>query len=112
MKYLLLVVVSLVSLFPLNAIAGNKQSANVNLSDPIVVAGTQLKPGDYTVRWSGAGSDVQVQFMQGKKELVSAPAKLVNKHHNTSPMILTDSANGAVTLKELGLSDISLEFSK
>jgi hypothetical protein len=113
LKYLLLVVASLLSFFPMNAMAAQKQSAKINFSDVIVVAGTQLKPGDYTIRWDGASSDVQVQFLRDSKEIVSAPAKLVNQHHDVSPVIATDStSDGVKTLKEVRLSKISLQFSK
>jgi hypothetical protein len=65
----------LLCVLPLSAVAGTKHSATINISDPVVVNGTHRKPGDYTVRWNGTGSDVRVQFVQGKKEVVSVPAK-------------------------------------
>ncbi|HMK28107.1 MAG TPA: hypothetical protein VK473_00380 [Terriglobales bacterium] len=72
---LLTLVIALASV----AMAGSKNSASVSISQPVKVGDTQLQPGDYKVVWDGTGSDVQVSFMQGKKTVATAPAKLVEQ---------------------------------
>lgn len=57
----------------------SKDSEHITLSDSVMVAGTQLKAGDYRVTWEGTGPVVQVTFKQGDKVLVTAPARLVTE---------------------------------
>ena len=58
-----------------DAFAANKGTLHV--SSPEIVAGEQLAPGDYTVRWDGTGPSAQFRVMQGAKVVVSAPARIV-----------------------------------
>jgi hypothetical protein len=58
-----------------SAFASNKGSLQVR--ETVEVNGQQLPAGDYQVRWDGTGSDVEVSFMQGKKEVAKTSAKLV-----------------------------------
>jgi len=110
---LLLTVASLLCFLPMSAMAGTKDSTTINLTDPIVMSGTQLRPGDYTVRWIGTGSDVQVKFLQDNKEVVTVSAKVVNQHNDRVPVLVTGTTNsGSTTIKEIGLSKITLQFSE
>lgn len=111
MKYGLLTVASLLCLFPMVATAGTKQSAKINFSDPVVISGTQIAPGDYTIRWDGTGPDVKVEILAGDKEIVSAPAKLINQR-NDNPQVVTKSDNGSATLEAIGLPKVTLQFSE
>lgn len=111
MKRLFLAIAFLLCVLPLSAAAGTKQSASINLSDPVVVSGTHLEPGQYTVRWNGSGSDVQVQFLQGKKELVAVPATLISQHNEVSPAItMCSTRDGSKTISEIDLSKVTLQF--
>jgi hypothetical protein len=51
--------------------------ASLQLTNPVTVNGTTLKPGDYKVEWEGQGSTVELSIMQGKKVLAKAPAHVV-----------------------------------
>jgi hypothetical protein len=111
MKRLLMILAFVLCALPLIAVAGTKQSASISLSDPVVISGTHLKPGEYKVRWNGTGSDVQVQFLQGKKELVSVPAKLISQHNAESPAItMRPAEDGSKTISQIDLSKVTLEF--
>ncbi len=113
MKRFLLTFALVLCVLPLSALARTKQSASINLTDPVVISGTDLRPGEYTVRWNGTGSQVQVEFLQGKKELVSLPAKLINQHNNMSPAITVRSMTGGTeTISEIDLSKVTLQFSQ
>jgi len=68
-------VLGLAVLLATGAFASNKGSLNVQ--EAVQVSGQQLPAGDYQVRWEGSGSDVQVTFLQGKKEVAKASAKIV-----------------------------------
>ena len=69
------VVLGLAVLLASSAFASNKGSLQVQ--EPLEVNGQQLAPGDYQLRWDGTGSNVEVSFMQGKKEVAKASAKVI-----------------------------------
>lgn len=75
-----------------------KDSEHITLSDPVMVAGTQLKAGYYHVIWEGMGPVVQVTFKQGDKVLVTTPARLVNE---STPY------DGAIQMKD-GATDVKI----
>ncbi len=57
------------------AFAANK--ATLQLSNPTMVNGTTLKPGDYKIQWEGAGPNVELNILQGKKVVATVPAHVV-----------------------------------
>ncbi len=69
-------IMGLALLLASSAFAANK--ASLSLMSPATVNGTQLKPGDYSLQWDGAGPNVDVSIMQGKKVLAKVPAKVVD----------------------------------
>jgi hypothetical protein len=69
------VVLGLAVLLASSAFASNKGSLQVR--EPFEVNGQQLAAGEYQLRWDGTGSNVEVSFMQGKKEVAKASAKVV-----------------------------------
>ena len=66
------VVLGLAVLIATAAFASNKGSLHVQ--EAVEVNGQSLPAGDYQVRWEGTGSDVQLSFMQGKKEVAKTSA--------------------------------------
>jgi len=69
------VVLGLAVLLASSAFASNKGSLVVR--ETLEVNGQQLAPGNYQLRWDGTGSNVEISFMQGKKEVAKASAKVV-----------------------------------
>lgn len=61
------------------AALGLKGSMNVTVSHDTLVAGKQLKAGDYKLSWAGNGNDVQVTFKLNGKDVATVPAKLVDR---------------------------------
>jgi hypothetical protein len=59
-----------------SAFAGTK--GNLELHNPTVVNGTQLKPGDYKLEWEGAGPNVEVSVLRGKTVVAKVPARVVD----------------------------------
>jgi hypothetical protein len=57
--------------------AGTAHKGNLRIVDPVQVNGKQLPAGDYTVTWEGDGPNADVHISKGKKEVASAPAKVV-----------------------------------
>jgi hypothetical protein len=69
-------VLGLALLLASSAFAATK--ASLQLSNPVMVNGTQLKPGDYNLQWEGSGPNVELSIMQGKKVLAKVPAHVVD----------------------------------
>ena len=70
------VVLGLAVLLATSAFASNK--GTLTLQEAVQVNGTQLPAGEYQVRWEGTGANVEVSFLQGKKEVAKASGKLVD----------------------------------
>jgi hypothetical protein len=97
------VVLGLAVLLASSAFASNKGSLQVR--EPIEVNGQQLAVGDYQVRWDGTGSNVEVSFMQGKREVAKASAKVValDKPYEFDSAVV-DHANGKAAVSEIRFS--------
>jgi hypothetical protein len=70
-----LAVLGLALLLATGAFASNKSTLNVQ--EAVQVNGQQLPAGEYQIRWDGSGSDVQLSFLRGNKEVVKTPARVV-----------------------------------
>lgn len=57
--------------------AGAAHKGSLEVADSILVNGKQVPPGSYTVVWDGDGPDTSLHIMQGKKEIATAPCKVV-----------------------------------
>jgi hypothetical protein len=66
--------------------------ASLQLSHPVTVNGTTLKPGDYKVQWEGRGPNVEISILQGKNVVAKAPAHVVE--------LETPAANGAAVTRK------------
>jgi hypothetical protein len=69
-------VLGLAVLLATGAFASNKGTLSVE--EAVQVNGQQLPAGEYQLRWEGSGSDVQLSFMQGKKEVAKTAAKVID----------------------------------
>jgi hypothetical protein len=56
----------------IGAFASNKGSFHT--SETVVINGQALPAGDYQVQWQGSGSNVELSFMKGKKEIAKVTA--------------------------------------
>jgi hypothetical protein len=68
-------VLGLAVLIATGAFASNKGSFHVEES--VLVNGQAIPAGDYQLRWEGTGSNVELSFMRGKKEIAKTSAKVV-----------------------------------
>ena len=55
--------------------AANKGTLQVN--DPVTVNGKQLGTGEYTVKWDGAGPNVELNILKGKNVVATVPARML-----------------------------------
>ena len=61
--------------------AANKGSLQVD--DPVTVNGKPLAAGEYTVKWDGAGPNVEVNIMKGKNVVATVPARMLAERRAT-----------------------------
>jgi hypothetical protein len=81
-----------------SAFAATKGS--LQLSNPVTVNGTQLKPGNYKLQWEGSGPNVELSILQGKNVVAKAPAHVI--------ALQTPSANDAAVTRQNGSGPNSL----
>ena len=94
------VVLGLAVLLATSAFASNKGSLLVR--EAVEVNGQQLAPGEYQVRWDGAGSNVEVSIMQGKKEVAKTTAKVVALDQSSNyDSAVIDHSGGKASVSEV-----------
>jgi len=91
-------------LFPLGALARDKNQHSVAIPESVLVGGAQLKPGNYKVEWQGNGPEVQVNFVRDGKTVATVPGTLKTNDANVVDDIVTDTSTNAKTLKEIDFS--------
>jgi len=95
---------TLVLAFTTSAFAASDfHKSSFQLSAATQVNGTTLPAGEYTAQWEGAGPTAQVNIMQGKKVLATAPAQVIaldSKASNTQAEVF-NGTNGERELKVL-----------
>ena len=94
------VVLGLAVLLASSAFASNKGTLQVR--EPFEVNGQQLAAGEYQLRWDGTGSNVEVSFMLGKKEVAKASAKVVELDRASAyDAAVVDHASGKAAIAEV-----------
>ena len=95
------------------ALASSKGS--LELQHPTNVGGKQLATGKYTVQWEGTGDQVELKILQGKKEVATAPARMVKVERpmRNNAAITTTNSDGSSSLSQIvfGGKDYALELS-
>jgi hypothetical protein len=88
--------------------------ASLQISHPVTVNGTQLKPGDYKVEWDGSGPNVEVSILQGKNVIAKTPAHVVDLSTapDNSAAVTRTNSDGSSSLAgaRFGGKKIALEF--
>ncbi len=87
-----------------SAFASNKGS--IQLLDNTNIAGTQLKAGDYSLKWEGNGPNVELSILKGSKVVATTPARLVdlNQSPNRDTAVLKTNADGTRSLSQIQLA--------
>ncbi len=81
--------------------APNKGS--LQITSPVTINGTQLKPGDYSVTWQGTGSDVQMSILKGKSVVTTTSAHVVELAQKSAndAAVITTGADGSKNIAEI-----------
>jgi hypothetical protein len=95
-----------------SAFAGTK--ANLQLSNPVTVNGTNLKAGDYKLTWEGSGPNVELSITQGKTVVAKVPAHVVQlpapATQDAAVIMKNDSGSNSLTSVRFEGKKFSLEL--
>ncbi len=95
------VVLGLAVLLATSAFASNNKGS-LHLSEAAQVNGQAVPAGDYQLRWEGTGANVEVSFMQGKKVVTKASAKVVDlKNAFSNDAAVVDHSGSTPALTEV-----------
>ncbi len=85
------------------AAEGSTGTAKFAVTNTLFVAGTEIKPGSYDVKWEATGSDATVIFINQGKEVAKIPAKLVevDKKGDYNSLAIGKDAAGRDAIKGL-----------
>lgn len=90
------------TLFLLSAVAWSQTKGPLYLAHPTTVAGKVLASGHYTLRWEGAGEQVEVKICQGKKEVAAVPARVIQLSSPASfDSAVVETEGGTTSLSEI-----------
>jgi hypothetical protein len=91
--------------------AASQKTKTLTLTDPIQVAGKQLKPGDYKLKWEDTNSGTTtVSFTQGKDVVATAPAQIKKEKNVNNASMETNSSSGQRQLQRVYNNDTVLDF--
>jgi len=106
------VMLGLALLLASSAFAATKGS--LQISHPVTVNGTQLKPGDYKVEWDGSGPNVEVSILQGKNVVAKTPAHVVDlgtaPYSNAAVTRTNSDGSSSLSGARFGGKKVALEF--
>jgi hypothetical protein len=90
--------------------AANKGALQV--SDSVTVNGKQLAAGDYTVKWEGAGPNVELNILKGKNVVATVPARMVDleRSPDRDSAVTAINSDGRKSLNEIRFSGKKYAF--
>lgn len=99
-----IVAVGLVLFASATAFANN--SHRVTLQHDVVLNGTQLQAGDYTIRWESHSAGATVTILKKKNAVVTAEAQLIDRgvKFHRDMVVYDENPAGTRTLKEIRLA--------
>jgi hypothetical protein len=99
-------------LLSLSAFAKPK-SESITLFEDATVSGTNLPAGAYVVKYDVTGSNAQVKFMQGNKEVATANGQLktlTKKAGSTQIVLNTEGSTRTISEIDFGGKDTAISF--
>ena len=103
-------ILGLALLLATSALAANKGSLQVQ--EPLTVNGTRLAPGEYKVQWEGAGPNVELSILEGKKVVAKVPAHMIDldRPSTADSAVVKKNGDGTRTLSEVRLNGKKFSF--
>src|SRR5258706_14710808 len=104
MKLTKMIVLSFALLMSTSLFAAS--SGSLKLTQPVLLNGTQIKPGDYKVTWEGTGPEVTVSVLKGKEVVAKSSAHLKELTQNgaSDATVLQKNADGSTSLNGIRFS--------
>jgi|SRR5262252_3494755 len=94
------VVLALALVAATSAFAINK--GTLRISEAAQIGGQPVSAGEYQLRWDGAGPNVEVSVLQGRKLVAKVPAQLVEqKQAAANDAAVVDRTGATPTVKEV-----------
>lgn len=90
----------LLAFLPVFASAAERHK-NVTFSQKTVVAGQELKPGSYTVKYDDASQGSQVKFVLDGKTVATVPAQIQHDSNVTGATYTLDNSKGQNTISRI-----------
>ena len=75
------------------AIAAFGAEKSVRFSSPVSLNGTTLQAGEYNLHYTVNGTNVDVQFVQGKKTVATTSAQLVEAKKTSRDTVITNNTS-------------------
>jgi hypothetical protein len=90
--------------------AANKGSLQVD--NPVTINGKPLAAGEYTVKWDGAGPNVELNIMKGKNVVATVPARMLDLEQSPARDSIITSVNseGHKSVNEIRFSGKKYAF--
>jgi hypothetical protein len=84
--------------------AANKGTLQVD--NPVTVSGKPLAAGEYTVKWEGAGPNVELNILRGKDVVATVPAHMVDldRTPDRDSVVTVVNGDGRKSLNEIRFS--------
>jgi hypothetical protein len=94
-------------LLPISALAREKNEGKLTLFDKAQIGTTVLNPGTYTVKWMGAGPQVQVDVMQNKNMVATTNATLQSESNLQQDAVVLHPAQNAAAPEQVAEIDLA-----
>ncbi|MGO8732602.1 MAG: hypothetical protein ACLQVM_07405 [Terriglobia bacterium] len=80
-----------------------KNSRTVTFSHDLVLSGSSLPAGQYTVRWEAHSPQATVEFARGHKVVLSTEGKIEErgKKYDSNSVVYHTASNGTITIGEI-----------
>ncbi len=80
-----------------------KNARSILLPSNVVLNGTHLESGRYTIRWESHSPTLTVSIVQGKKTVATASATMVERGeaYPTNEVVTNSASDGTQVLKEI-----------
>jgi hypothetical protein len=89
------------------------KTESITLSQDATLGGTNLPAGDYVVKYDVNGSNAQVKFLKGSKEVASANGQVKNltkKPGSTQVVLNTEGNTRSISEIDFGGKDTAISF--
>jgi len=102
-KYVAAAMVSLGLLFAVSIPASAKNSRTIDFHHDIVLNGTPLQAGQYSIQWETHSPEATVQFLQHHKVVLSTQGKVEQRDraYDQDAVVYGTAADGSMTVNEI-----------